>query len=195
MRDVTLIAAEELELSARILACDVAAEAELVRRYEPGLLAIARVRTGPDLAEDVVQETFAVAVVNLRRGDWRGDGPLAAYLATILRRRIARLRGGSRTVAAGEALEQLPDRGIDPLVAAQRIQARERVRQALRALPQGQRDVLVCHYFDGLSVEEVAGELGIPRGTVLSRLHHARRKLARWLNRHGSGEALTRGRE
>src|SRR5262245_58736789 len=132
MRDVFLVGVEDLELSSRIRSGEAEAEAEFVRRYEPGLLAIARVRTGRDLAEDVVQETLATAVLNLRRGAWRGEAPLAAYLATILRRRITRLRLGASVMASGDPVEELPDRGIDPFAAAQRIQARDRVREALR---------------------------------------------------------------
>jgi RNA polymerase sigma-70 factor (ECF subfamily) len=49
--------------------------------------------------------------------------------------------------------------------------------EALSHLPQAHRDVLVLRYFQGLTEAEIASELGIPKGTVKSRVHHALRKL------------------
>jgi RNA polymerase sigma-70 factor (ECF subfamily) len=53
----------------------------------------------------------------------------------------------------------------------------ERVRDGLAVLDPGQRDLLRRHYLDSRSVAEIAAELGIPEGTVKSRLHNARNQL------------------
>jgi RNA polymerase sigma-70 factor (ECF subfamily) len=54
--------------------------------------------------------------------------------------------------------------------------------KALRVLPVGQREVIVLHHLVGLPVEEVARELGVPAGTVKSRLVRGRRALAQVLD-------------
>ncbi len=171
------------EICRRIRAGDARAEEEFVLRFQPGLRAIARVRAGRDLADDVVQETLAAALANLRRGDWRGDGSLAAYLATILRRSCLRSRFSSPPLALEAELADVPDLGPDPAAIAETVETRSRVREALRRIPPGHREVLLRHYLEGEGVKEIARMLNIPRGTVLSRLHHARLKLSKIMNR------------
>ena len=52
-----------------------------------------------------------------------------------------------------------------------------RLRQALRNLDDERGEILRLHYLNGASVKQIAAKLGVPIGTVKSRLHHARRKL------------------
>lgn len=187
---------DETEFVDRIRAGDPAAEAELVRRHEPGLLAIAIVRAGREVAADLVQETLAAAIANLRRGDWRGEGTLAAYLAAILRHLIHRAHAQHAPKGDASGLDGLLAPGDDPLEAVRRREARFHVRRALLQLTPPQREVMVRHYLEGQSAEEIAHVMGTPRGTVLSRLHYARLEMARLLNPggrfahkdHGSGE-------
>jgi DNA-directed RNA polymerase specialized sigma24 family protein len=155
LNEVSKPVSEDAELVRRIRRGEDPAEETLVRRFQPGLQAIARVRGAGDLAPDLVQETFAVALVNLRRGDWRGEGPIAAYLVGILRHRVQRMRSGSPPLVSADGLDRIPSRGVDPLAAAERAE----------------------------DVNAIARHLGIPRGTVLSRLHHARKKLKKRMNR------------
>jgi len=169
------------EIVRRIRAGDSQAEEELVRRLQPGLLAIARVRLGVDFAADLVQDALALGLPNLRRGDWKGEGPLAAYLAAILRRRILRLRSDAAP-AGTEDPGTLPAEGVDPFAAAERVETRARVRDALGGLSARHLEVVLRHYFEGQGVNEIARETNVPRGTVLSRLHHARAKLSSALN-------------
>jgi RNA polymerase sigma-70 factor (ECF subfamily) len=172
-----------IEVCGRIRSGDTSAEGELVSRFQSDLMAIARARAGREIAADLVQETFAAALPNLRRGLWRGDGPLGAYLAAILRRQIRRWRIHRSREAGRVALPDLPVNLEDPAECAERSQAIARVRWALGRLPVSHREVLIRHYLEGQSTEEIAMVLRIPRGTVLSRLHHARRKLSAALDR------------
>jgi RNA polymerase sigma-70 factor (ECF subfamily) len=173
---------DDLDLASRIRSGDGDAEEELVRRFQPGLTAIARMRAGRQAASDVVQETFAAALQNLRRGAWQAEGPLAAYLAAILRRLAARRWSEGRELVPAE-MGRMVSPEEDPHQSAQKEQTLDRVRQALRQLPSRHREVLLRHYFDEQDVDRIAQELAVPRGTVLSRLHHARRKMARIMNR------------
>ena len=123
-------------------------------------------------AEDVLQEAYGRAAVRWRRLSgyespeaWvrRVALHLAADLAKRARRRAAallRLRPQAPADLSAEALDLLA---------------------ALRALSLGQRQVLVLHHFVGLPVEEVASSLGIPVGTVKTRLARGRAVLARRL--------------
>jgi RNA polymerase sigma-70 factor (ECF subfamily) len=183
LNEVSKPVSEDAELVRRIRRGEDPAEETLVRRFQSGLQAIARVRGAGDLAPDLVQETFAVALVNLRRGDWRGEGPIAAYLVGILRHRVQRMRSGSPPLVSADGLDRIPSRGVDPLAAAERAELRERTREALGRLPARHREVLFRYYFEDEDVNAIARHLGIPRGTVLSRLHHARKKLKKRMNR------------
>ena len=82
-------------------------------------------------------------------------------------------------------LQNTFDRWISPVQSPERLaeeQERWRVlQQAIDALPRGQRTVIILHYLEGLSLKEVAYILGIPEGTVKSRLHYARENLRKAL--------------
>lgn len=193
-----LASLEESEVAARIRAGAADAEAELVRRFEPGLHAIAVVRSGWHAAPDLVQETLVAALANLRRGDWRGEGPLAAYLASILRRRIQRDRSRATaegsSEAGGTALDTLPTPNPDPETTAERDEARLQVRSALTLLSAAHREVVIRHYFEDQTAEEIARVMRLPRGTVLSRLHYARQEIARRMNQKGGPRHKDHGR-
>ena len=176
---------EDASLARRIRSGDRTAEEEFARRFQHGLMAIAIVRAGRDRAADLVQEALMAALPNLRRGDWKGEGPLAAYLAAILRRLIHGTYGRNRAVQVSVDLDGLPSPAGDPADDAERAMARRRLVEALARLPDPHRSVLVLHYLNGRSAEQIGRDMGIPRGTVLSRLHHARRKLRRMMNRPG----------
>jgi RNA polymerase sigma-70 factor (ECF subfamily) len=154
------------------------AEEELARRFRPGLAAVARIRAGRDVADDLVQETLVIALGNLRAGRFRGEGPLAAYLARILRRLAARSRPRERWDPIPDDLPAPTECGGDPVSALERSRARRRLAAALGLLSDRHREVLIRHYLEEEPAGEIARTLGVPRGTVLSRLHHARRRLA-----------------
>ncbi|HEY4442149.1 MAG TPA: RNA polymerase sigma factor [Candidatus Elarobacter sp.] len=104
-------------------------------------------------------------------------GPLYPYLVACVRRealdlvRGARRRSDRERKTAGDAVIPDPTAALDP------IEAR-RVRSALDVLPQPQRDVIVRAYYANRTLTEIAAELGIPVGTVKSRLAAALRRLA-----------------
>ena len=145
----------------------------LVERYAARIHAfLARVTGDRDDADDLLQDTW----MRVARGARGFDGArlvrpwiygIAANLARDLhRRRGVRLRAVQRAdVAAPEAAP-----AFRPV---ERIDMRER----LARLPERLREVLVLRYFDGLDEAEMAEALGIPRGTVKSRLHGALRAL------------------
>jgi RNA polymerase sigma-70 factor (ECF subfamily) len=175
----------EASLQERLLARDERALVELVELVTPWLLGVAQgMLSDRDEAEEVVQEAFTIV---WRRADLfdRESGRLVPWLLRITRNRaIDRLRARRRrslkttrfeTHAAGEAGWT---QAIEPNEAAlPGWQVHETVHSALRELPEDQLLVVRLAYFEGLTHSEIAGRLGIPLGTVKTRLRLAFDKL------------------
>lgn len=153
--------------------------AVLFDRYAPLLHRYAARRLGPDAAEDVVSETFLAAFRDRERYDL-GHADARPWLYGIAsnvigkRRRgeLARYRAYARSgVHPAELSGGLVEDGVTTLAVNRPLVA------ALAALRPGDRDVLLLVAWVELTYEEVAQALGIPVGTVRSRLNRARRKV------------------
>ena len=169
----------EASLRARLLARDERALAELVEAATPWLLGVAQgMLHDRDEAEEVVLEAFRTLWDNVTppSGDQTG---LMPYLLRVTRHRaIDRLRGRrrqARKLAAAQAdSEPRSVPFVEPNEAAEPgWQVHTRVHSALDALPEDQRAVVRLAYFDGLTQSEIAERLGIPLGTVKTRLRLA----------------------
>ncbi len=156
----------------------------LYREHAARVLAWAIRLGGPRIdPEDASQEVFIVA---LRRvAGFRGDCALSTWLFGITRRVLAnaRRRAAIRRFVGLEALPAAAGPSSDEQAA--RLLRRRRVQRALERLKENQRLVLVLVDLEQRSAPEVAELLGIPAGTVYSRLHHARRAFALALKREG----------
>lgn len=177
----------EWELILRCLAGSAAAYEPLVRRHERAALAIATGLLGDrDDAADAVQEAFVRAYTKLDR---LAEGTsFGAWFRAILRNIcLDRLKSpaarSERWTAAVEAEAGWAEPPSIDAVARERLAAM--VQAALARLPAEHRAVLVLREMDGLSYAGIAAELGIPPGTVASRLYHARAALARELRALG----------
>jgi RNA polymerase sigma factor (sigma-70 family) len=152
----------------------------LYDRYASQLYRYAYRRVGPELAEDVVADTFLAAfrrrsAYDLARTDARPwfFGILTGEIARRRRAEEARWRALGRA-ADSDVVEGFADRIAASVTARS---ARGPLAEALRRLAPGDRDVLLLIAWGDLSYEEVADTLQIRLGTVRSRLHRARRKL------------------
>jgi RNA polymerase sigma-70 factor (ECF subfamily) len=129
------------------------------------------------LAEDIAQETLLTV--------WRkaalykaGKGSVATWVFTIARNlRIDRLRRETvfQALDDGRVEEVSEEARPDDALASEQVQAR--VRGLLAGLPPEQVEVVTLAYIDGLSHSEIAGKLGLPMGTVKSRMRLAYQKL------------------
>jgi len=147
----------------------------VVDRHFDAIAAFLARRVGPDVAEDLAQETFIAAFRARARFDPR-FASARPWLLGIATRAIASHRRDERrqlelyrrAAAAGAPVRAPgPDRPpLDPALFA-----------GLRALPRRDRDALLLHVWGELSYEETAAALGVPVGTVRSRINRARRKL------------------
>lgn len=163
----------------------------LIRRYERELYGYLRRYLGDgSLAEDVFQNTFLQ--LYLKSSQYEPGRPVRPWLYTIAThqaidalRRNGRHQAVSLDVqreAAGDGetqslMELLESREEGPADLAYGQERRERVRGSVEQLPDFLRQVLVMAYYQGLKYREIADILGIPVGTVKSRLHAALVKL------------------
>jgi RNA polymerase sigma-70 factor (ECF subfamily) len=154
----------------------------LARRWTPRLLRYAaRVLGGSDSAEaarDVVQETWIGAIRGLR--GLRDPAQFPAWIYGIATRKCAdaiRTNTRRRRLDA-QAVTGESSRSVENPTSEQHID----LATAIRGLPPIHRAAVHLFYREELTVEEIASVLGIPAGTVKSRLHHARDALKRQLN-------------
>lgn len=154
--------------------------AALFDRYVSQIHRYAARRLGTQAADDIVAETFLVAF--RRRMTYDTTQSLARpWLYGIATKLIARQQRGEERF-----LRALRRTGVDPLpepmadTVLNRVAAQEEERRlagALAGLSRGDRDVLLLVAWGDLGYEETAQALGVPVGTVRSRLHRARRKV------------------
>jgi RNA polymerase sigma-70 factor, ECF subfamily len=165
---------------------------ELVRRFEKEMYGYLRHYLGDaEMAEDVFQQTFLQ--VHLKCDQFEAGRKVRPWLYTVAtnqaidyQRRNRRHRAASldRRLARdfegepGALIETLggPDGG--PGEEAEAAEQVEQLRRAVDELPEATRQVIQLVYFQGLKYREAAGILGIPVGTVKSRLHTAIEKLS-----------------
>jgi len=159
---------------------DPVAFATLYDRYAVQLYRYAFRRVGEHGAEDIVADTFLAAFqqresYDPRRADVRPwlFGILTRKLARHHRTEMARLRALARS--APETVQERPDEQIAARVTAGAVRAP--LADALRRLSEGDRNVLLLIAWCDFSYDEVAAALGVPLGTVRSRLNRARRKV------------------
>ncbi|CAG6395428.1 ECF RNA polymerase sigma factor SigL [Actinacidiphila cocklensis] len=134
------------------------------------------------LAEDVVQETLLRAWKSASRLDPAARS-LRPWLVTVARRIVIdghRSRQARPPETSPAALEQLP--ANDEMERSLRLMT---ISDALQDLSEAHREVLVATYFGGRTVNEAAEELGLPPGTVRSRVFYALRALRNALEERG----------
>jgi RNA polymerase sigma factor (sigma-70 family) len=152
----------------------------LHERHAAVLYRYAYQRVGAAAAEDVVAETFLAAFAERHRYDLT-RASARPWLFGILTNKISRWGRAERAhqrmvIRAGQSpvLEGMAERVADQVSAQAE---RGRLMAALRGLSRADRDVVLLVAWGQLSYDEVAEALGIPAGTVGSRMNRARRKL------------------
>lgn len=187
----------EFELVKSAKAGDVTAFEALYRAYNDRIYNFARRATGSaDDAADVTQDTFVRAwnaLTKLRDEDtfgvWLHRIALNRSRDAIKRR--ARCAEVSTDCPPSEHDEPIQIESGEPGPEETFIstEVRNAVRQAVDSLNDEHRLVVTLHHIEGLDVESVASILGVPRGTVMSRLSRARETLRRKLSPYVQGDS------
>jgi RNA polymerase sigma-70 factor, ECF subfamily len=156
---------------------DVSSFGELYRRYYAAAVGVAHCALSDrHLAEDAAQEAFVIACRDLCR--LRSAEKFAAWLHGICRKVARRLanRNWPNTLPTDTACKEIaqPDGDRATLV-----------RQSVGRLPAKAREVILLHYFSGLTYEQIATALGTSPQAVHGRLLRARREMAEDLRRNG----------
>ncbi|HEY1902724.1 MAG TPA: RNA polymerase sigma factor [Terracidiphilus sp.] len=157
---------------------------DLVAAMERPLLYYAASLTGnQDSGLDVLQEVWIKAFRGI--GKLKGPGALRSWLYSITHGiAVDRIRrNSSRERAESVDLEDFQE-AEEPSFAAEDAAA---IHQALGEIGLKHREVLVLHFLDDLSIEEIAKVVGCSEGTVKSRMHHAKRAMKEILSGGGYG--------
>jgi RNA polymerase sigma-70 factor (ECF subfamily) len=190
-----LVLSTDEELLRRFRGGQAEAFGLLVRRYQQELYGyLRRYLNDAALAEDVFQNTFLQ--LYQKADQYQADRPVRPWLYTIATHQAidALRRAGRRPTVSLDQLREVDPKGEsqslldvmeaaggDPFEHLEEAERRDRVRQSLAELPEHLRSTVILAYYQGLKYREIAEILGIPVGTVKSRLHVALGKLqASW---------------
>jgi len=182
---------EEHALVRKVLEGDGEAYRVLVERYQERIyfVCFGFVRNKED-ATDLAQEAFVKAYKNLPRFQFRSK--FYSWLARIAsnlcidwlrRKKVRKAEEFDEGIAAKDSagVISMVHYKNDPDRAARNAQLRVKLSEAIEALPEQQRQAIVLREIDGLAYRDIAEIMGIPEGTVMSRLYYARKKLQRAL--------------
>ena len=180
--------ADDRELVARVRRGDNEAFGDLVSRHERAMLAVARAyfASGAD-AEDAVQNALVKAFRSL--GQLADGAKFAGWLMRITVNTCLdtlRARTDKQSLADfATSVQVYPRLGQDaptPATLASRSERLERLRAAIGRLPEEQRVVVMLHYAEDMTYEQMAEYLQVPASTVQGRLHRAKQALRELLS-------------
>lgn len=172
----------------RVLAADAAAGSrdafdELVLRHQARIYKLARILTGGDAdAEDLVQETFVRAYRGI--GRFRGESSFSTWLhriaVNVIKSYLSR-RSRQAPIVSPPLDDDRPETLIDRVASHEDLETvtlqRDAIDRALATLPEEQRLVVTLRDVQGLEYHEIATLIGLPIGTVESRVFRARQRL------------------
>jgi RNA polymerase sigma factor (sigma-70 family) len=171
---------------------DELALAELYDRYGRVAYGLAlRIVRDPALAEDAVQEAFLT--VWRSAGSFRSDkAKPSTWILTLVHRRAVDVvrREERRRAAPLEGTEEPDERSLAADEEIELTDRRRLVQEALRQLPDEQREALELAYYGGLTQSELAERLSVPLGTIKSRMFTGLRRLRDLLAEAGLDEPL-----
>jgi RNA polymerase sigma-70 factor (ECF subfamily) len=157
-----------------------------------------RVLRDEEAARDAVQDAFLKAYASLDR--FEGRSSFSTWMYRIVmnqcldrkrRERSSRRVEWCEEIEAEAQVDRESPAEPEPLLALERAQLRAQLARAIAQLPDDARRTLELREIDGLSYQEIAQCLDVPKGTVMSRLHYARRRVRQALVADGVAEGET----
>ncbi len=180
----------DLELVNRCLAGDNSAWEALLRAYSRKLYNLCYRFTGRAAeAEDLTQEVFIKVFQTLKSYD-AAQGTFSTWIHRVARnhlvdhyRRTRRERGTASLDEEPDVLEERPAPGAGPGARVESRERRELLQRGLNQLSPDLREAVILRDLHDLDYQEIALILGVPEGTVKSRINRGRLELARVLKR------------
>ena len=159
---------------------DIESFGELCRRYYPAMVAVGYSDLGDhQLAEDAAQESFARALVSLRK--LKSQTRFAPWLAVIC-------RNVAKDMVAIKARQINTNNFLQPVQDNNHDENHRLINRAIDQLPISDKELIVLRYYDGLSYEEISSVLGISGPSINGRITRAKRKIAKYLKHNGFPE-------
>jgi len=167
---------KDIELVKLCQSGDVTAFDGLVRRHQDRIYRLVyKMLGGAYEADDVSQDVFLKAYRSIK--DFRCQSSFSTWLTQItINQCINHLKNRNRFKFLSFGLSS-KRRSVEPQIVAERNEKREKVYQVVNSLPIKQKTVIILHYFENYSCEEIAEVLKCSIGTVKSRLYYARMEL------------------
>jgi RNA polymerase sigma-70 factor, ECF subfamily len=200
------VADDDYSLVKRAQAGDQRAFATLVERYQRKAFAVALgLLKDREESMDVAQEAFVKVFKYLDH--FKGESSFYTWLYRItvnicIDRRRRKGADPGEQVEFDEAVRQEAEGevgvlgtrlGSNPAKAALRAELMHKIEEALEQIPEKHRAILLLREVDGMSYEDLAKTLKIRKGTVMSRLFHARKKMQSLLSAYLAGEGADKG--
>jgi len=170
---------------------------ELQKRHQNKIFSLTK-RYVKDVEEaiDLCQEVFLRAF--LRLNTFNGNAKFYTWLYKVAVNLCIDFHRKRERIPVTNLPEDFPishqlekcDEKLDTLSILEREELYEKVREAIKKLPPGQRNALILRYYDELAIKEIALEVGCSEGTVKAQLFHARQKLAKMLKKYVDGEEM-----
>ncbi len=152
---------------------DIESFGELCGMYYSAMVAISYSILGDhQLAEDSAQETFARALINLKK--LKNQDKFAFWLAAICRNVAKDMVSERNKIPKNEALSQIEQESNQNHV---------QIHHAIENLPNSMKELVVLRYYDGLSYEKISDVLGISKASINGRLTRAKRKMENYLKK------------
>jgi RNA polymerase sigma factor (sigma-70 family) len=168
----------EIDLIKAAASGDIESFGQLCGRYYAAMVAISySILSDHQLAEDAAQETFARALVNLKK--LNNQNKFAPWLAAICRNVAKDMLSEKSIRPKNEALSQ---------TIQEQNEEHEQINRAIEKLPDAMKELVVLRYYDGLSYEQISSVLGITKASINGRLTRAKRRMANYLRKNGFPE-------
>ena len=168
----------ETDLIEAAVSGDIESFGVLCQSYYSAIAAISYSILGDhQLAEDSAQETFARALVNLKK--LKNEAKFAQWLAAICRNVAKDMLSERNKIPKNEALSRTKQKTNESHV---------QINSAIENLPSSMKELVVLRYYDGLSYEKISNVLGISKASINGRLTRAKRKMESYLKRKGFPE-------
>lgn len=177
--------AEDRTLIARIAGADKASLKRFFLRHQTRIFRfIQRIVRNEAVAEELTNEVFLH--VWLHAGSYEGRSSVTTWLLTLAHNRaVSSLRKRRDEVLDEDEARHIPDGADNAEVLVQKANKGKLLRRCLDALPPDQREIMDLVYYHERSIAEVSATLGMPEGTVKTKMFNARKRLSELLKEAG----------